>query len=170
VAAAKAQGWDGKVRVLFANSPIGQTTGLVIDTQLRAAGMDPQLDISKTSAQMTVQYTQQRDFDVVGTGFAASNDEGGFVAFNQNLLSTAASNRIGFKDAGVDAALVAIRLAVTDDARKAAFARLATAIYASAPMVVYGKIDQLVAYSPKVHGLTPTMRDSVTFTKAWMEK
>src|SRR5205085_12161544 len=102
VAAAKAQGWDGKVRVLFGNTPVGQTQGLVIDTQLRAAGMDPQLDISKTSQQSTVQYTQQRDFDIVGAGLAASNDEGGYGAYNQNLLSTAASNRMGFKDPAVD--------------------------------------------------------------------
>lgn len=170
VAAAKAQGWDGKVRLLFNNAPSSQTTGLLIEAMLRAAGMDPDLDISKTSAQTTVQYTQQRDFDITGAGLAASNDEGGFIAFLQNLYSTAASNRMGFKDAKVDAALDAIRKAPTDDAKKVAFAQLAEANTAAVGMIPYGKNDQLIVWSNKVHGLQTTMRDSVRFDKAWMDK
>jgi peptide/nickel transport system substrate-binding protein len=170
VAAAKASGWDGKVRLLFSNAPTASATGLAVDAMLKAVGIDSQLDISKSSGDSTIQYTQARDFDVVGAGLATSNDEGGFVAMFQNLSSTAASNRIGFKDPATDAAFKDIKSAKDDAGRKAGWAKLATAVNASVPLVVYSKNDQLVVYSSKVHGLMDTMRDSVMFTKAWIEK
>jgi len=169
VAAAKASGWDGKVRVLFNNSPIGQSTGLAVDAMLKAAGIDSQLDISKSTADSTVQYTQARDFDIVGAGLATSNDEGGYIAMLQNLYSTAASNRIGFKDPTVDKALDAIRVANGDSAKTAAFGQLETALDNTLPMVAYQTSDQWVIYNSKVHGLMDTSRDSIIFTHAWME-
>jgi peptide/nickel transport system substrate-binding protein len=169
VAAAKAAGWNGQVRLLFNNTPSGSATGLAIDAMLKAAGIDSQLDITKSGADMTVQYTQARDFDIVGTGFATSNDEGGYIAMLQNFYSTAASNRIGFKDPTVDKALDAIRVANGDSAKTAAFGQLATALDNTLPAVTYGASEYMIVYSPKVHGLMDTARDSIMFTHTWME-
>jgi peptide/nickel transport system substrate-binding protein len=169
VATAKAAGWDGKVRLLFNNSPSGSATGLAIDAMLKAVGIDSQLDISKSATDAGVQYIQQHDFDVVGTAFAVSNDEGGYIAMLQNFSSTAASNRIGFKDPTVDAALDAIKTAKDDAAKTAAYGKLSTALDNTVPAIAYGATDYLVVYSPKVHGIMDTARDSVMFTHAWIE-
>jgi peptide/nickel transport system substrate-binding protein len=169
VAKAKATGWDGKVRVLFNNSPVGQATGLAIDAMLKAAGIDSQLDVSKDAGATTQQYTVQHDFDVVGTGFATSNDEGGMVALLQNLSSTSPSNRIGFKDPIIDEGLKAIRAAKTDDERTAGYKTVSDELNVQMPLVSYQKVDQMLIWSPKVHGIIETARDSALLDKVWIE-
>jgi peptide/nickel transport system substrate-binding protein len=168
VAAAKAAGWDGKVRVLFNNSPTGQATGLAVDAMLKAVGIDSQLDISKDAGTATQQYTVQHDFDIVGAGLATSNDEGGMVALLQNLSSTSPSNRVGIKDPAIDAGLKAIRSAPDDAGRTAGYKQVAEAVNASLPMLAYEQVDQYMAWAPNVHGIQETMRDSILFDKAWV--
>jgi peptide/nickel transport system substrate-binding protein len=169
VAQAKAAGWDGKVRVLSNNTPVGQATGLAIDAMLKGVGIDDQLDIAKDAGQSTIQYVIQHDFDVVAAGFALSNDESGMVAIAQNLACNIPSNRIGFCDPALDQALKDVRAAKTDDQRKAGYKVIAQEVNAQLPMLVYAKVDQFQIWSPKVHGVTETLRDFVTFAKAWIE-
>jgi peptide/nickel transport system substrate-binding protein len=170
VAQAKAAGWDGKVRLLFNNTPTGSATGLAVDAMLKAVGIDSQLDISKTAAQMTVQYTVQHDFDIVGSGFSIGNDEGAMVALAQNLTSNSPSNRIAFKDPAIDQALVAIRSAKSDADRTAGYKTIAQEVNAQLPFATYAKVVQDAIWSPKVHGVMETMRDCLMFDKAWIEK
>ncbi len=152
VAAAKAAGWDGKVRVLFNNSPAGQASGLAVDAMLKAVGIDSQLDISKSAGQSTQQYTTLHDFDIVGAGLATSNDEGGMVALLQNLSSTSPSNRVGIKDPAIDAGLKAIRSAPDDAGRTAGYKQVAEAVNASLPMMALEQVDQYVAWAPEREG------------------
>jgi peptide/nickel transport system substrate-binding protein len=165
-----ATGWDGKVRLLFNNSPSGSATGLAVDAMLKAAGIDSQLDISKTVAQATVQYTVMHDFDIVGSGFSIGNDEGAMVALAQNLTSNSPSNRIAFKDPVIDQALVAIRSAKTDADRTAGYKTIAQEVNAQVPFATFAKVVQDAIWSPKVHGVMETMRDCLMFDKAWIEK
>jgi peptide/nickel transport system substrate-binding protein len=169
VAKAKAEGWDGKVRVLFNNAPVGQATGLAIDAMLKAAGIDSQLDITKDAGTTTQQYTVQHDFDIVGTGFATSNDEGGMIALLQNLSSTSPSNRIGFKDPVIDDGLKAVRAAKTDAERTAGYKTVSEELNVQMPLVSYQKVEQMMVWSPKVHGIQETARDSALLDKVWVE-
>jgi len=136
---------------------------------LKAVGIDSQLDISKDAGTATQQYTVQHDFDIVGTGFATSNDEGGMIALLQNLSSTSPSNRIGFQDPTVDAGLKAIRAAQTDDQRTAGYKTVSEELNAQVPLLAYSKVEQMLIWSPKVHGIMETARDSALFDKAWVE-
>lgn len=169
VAKAKADGWDGKVRVLANNTPTGQATGLAIDAMLKAVGIDDQLNISDDAGQMTLQYVVQHDFDIVVTGFATSNDEGGMVALLQNFSCHATSNRIGFCDPALDAGLAAVRAATNDSERVAGYRTVAQEVNAQVPFLPLATIDQFQVWSPKVHGIMDTSRDSIMFTKAWIQ-
>jgi peptide/nickel transport system substrate-binding protein len=169
VAKAKAEGWDGKVRLLLNNSPVGQATGIAIDAMLKAVGIDSQLDISKDAGTTTQQYTVQHDFDIVGAGFATSNDEGGMIALLQNLSSTSPSNRIGFKDPVIDDGLKAVRAAKTDAERVAGYKTVSEEINAQVPLFSYQKVEQMMIWSPKVHGIMETARDSALLDKVWVE-
>ena len=49
VTEAKAEGWDGTIRVIFPSSPSGQSGGIAVETMLKAAGMNVVLDTTKDS-------------------------------------------------------------------------------------------------------------------------
>ncbi|HEV8296690.1 MAG TPA: ABC transporter substrate-binding protein [Acidimicrobiales bacterium] len=170
VAEAKAAGWDGKVRLLYQNSPTGQNTGLAVQSLLQAVGIDAQLDATKDVGAFVAQYLTNRDFDVVGTGTSVSPDDGAMVNLAQNFASNSGSNVTGFKSPIVDAALKELRAASTDDQKKAAYKRIVEELYAQAPTYAWSKVEELTIWSPKVHGITETMKSTVLFDKAWIEK
>jgi peptide/nickel transport system substrate-binding protein len=169
VKAAQADGWDGKVRVLANNTPTGMATGLAVDALLKAVGINDDLNISVDAGQMTQQYVIQHDFDIVITGFATSNDEGGMVALLQNFSCKAPSNRIGFCDPTLDNGLTAVRAAPDDAGRVAGYKTVSQEVITQVPWVPMATIDQFMVWSPKVHGVMDTSRDSVMFDKAWVE-
>jgi peptide/nickel transport system substrate-binding protein len=170
VADAKAAGWDGKIRLTFNSTPAGVASGLAVQALLQAVGMDPQLDTSKDVTTQVVQIAVQKDFDVSTWGIALSSDDGAVPALAQNLASTSASNRVGFKDPKVDQALKDLFAAQTDDQKKAAYKTIVEEVYANEPFLIWSSIEEYLAWLPKVHGITPTSRSSVFFDKAWIEK
>jgi peptide/nickel transport system substrate-binding protein len=169
VAAAKADGWDGKIRLTFNSSPVATATGLAVQAELAAVGMNPQLDTSKDVTGQVVQIVTSKDFDVSTWGIALSPDDGALPGLAQNLASTSASNRVGFSDPLVDQALKDLFAASTDDQKKAAYKVIATEVYNKLPFMIWSTVEEFTAWSPKVHGITPTDRSSVFFDKAWIE-
>jgi peptide/nickel transport system substrate-binding protein len=170
VAEAKAAGWDGKVRLLFNNSPLANNTGLALQTSLQAVGIDASLDTSKDVTGQIAQVATAKDFDIATWGLAIAPDDGAMWALAQNLSSTSPSNRVGYKSVAVDQALKDLRLATTDDQRKVAYKTIAQAVATDIPFLVWSKIEEYTVFSPKVHGVVQTNRAMVTFDKAWIEK
>jgi peptide/nickel transport system substrate-binding protein len=78
---AKAEGWDGKIRLLYNNAPSAQAIGLAVQTMLQAVGFEVELDTTKDITQQIAQVAVQKDFDVAGFGVAISNDDGAMAAF-----------------------------------------------------------------------------------------
>jgi peptide/nickel transport system substrate-binding protein len=170
VAEAKAEGWDGKVRYLCNNSPAGQNRALAYEAQLRAVGIEPIVDTTKDITAMTLQYTQQRDFDIVCAGMPLSSDGNATAAMIQNLSPGGAGNRTGWNNAAVGTALTALKAATTDDAKKAALKTISEEIVKDAPFTVDGAVEEFIAYNTKVHGLVQTSGTEIYFDKAWLEK
>jgi peptide/nickel transport system substrate-binding protein len=168
VAEAKAAGWDGKVRLLFQQA--AQNVGIAVQTLLQAVGIDAQLDAGKDTGAFVAQYLTFRDFDVVGTGTSVSPDDGAVVNLAQNFASNSPSNVTGFKSAVADQAFKELRAASTDEQKKAAYKKLLEELYAQLPTYAYAKVEEYTIWSPKVHGITPTMKSTVLFDKAWIEK
>jgi peptide/nickel transport system substrate-binding protein len=169
VAQAKAKGWDGKVRVNAANDPSGRATGVATETMLRAAGMEVVLDTSKDTAGHIAQVSVQRDFDVANFGVNVTPDDGGVLLLS-TYLSTNPGNRVGFKsplfDEGIEDALVA----VSDDEKKAAYEKIATAVSEGLPFYIFAAPEEFFAVASNVHGVTGGARTAVYFGEAWMEK
>jgi peptide/nickel transport system substrate-binding protein len=170
IAEAKAEGWDGKVRLLYNNSPLATNIGLAAQTMLSAVGIDAVLDVTKDSTGQISQVVVQRDFDIAGWGMAISNDDGAMAALAQNFSSVSPSNRVGIKSATIDQALREIRQAATDDAKRAAFRKIAEVVANEVPVLVWAKIEEYIAWSPKVHGIVPNHSTSVFLDKAWIER
>jgi peptide/nickel transport system substrate-binding protein len=170
VAEAKAAGWNGRVRLLYNNTPLGSAVGLATQAMLQAVGIDAPLDTSKDTAAQVQQVAIQRDFDVAGWGLAITADDGAFASLAQNLGSASPSNRVGFKNAIFDQSLKDLRTAKSDDEKKAAFKRISEQVAAELPIFVWSKIESRIVYSQKLHGTQRNHSGVVLFHQAWLEK
>jgi peptide/nickel transport system substrate-binding protein len=170
VAKAKADGWDGTVRILANNTPVGQATGLAIDAMLKAVGINDELNITDTAGQMTTQYVVQHDFDIVVTGFATSNDEGGMVALLQNFSCNSPSNRIGFCDPTLDKGLTDVQASASVAGKTAGYKIVAEQVNKEIPWLPVAEVDQYWVWAPNVHGILDTSRDSIMYNQAWIQQ
>jgi peptide/nickel transport system substrate-binding protein len=170
VSEAKAEGWDGKLRLLYNSSPTAAAVGLATKTMLEAAGMTVDLDTSKDTNGQITQVVVVKDFDVTGWGMAIPPDDGAVWALAQNLSSTSTSNRIGFKNDTVDQALKDILVAKTDAELKAHYKKIAQVIATEVPVLPFAKIEEFIAWPSEIKGMRQTNRSGVVFDKAWIDK
>ena len=170
VAEAKAQGWNGSVRVLFTNSANDQNAAVALEGMLKAAGINATVDTSKDSTAQQAVVTTQKDFDLARWGTSIGPDDSAIWAVAQNMSSTSTSNRPGFKSAAVDQAVKDLRSAKTDDQKKAAYKIVAEEYNAQLPWINFTAVETIKAFSPKVQGVVASQRNNVYFDKAWLEK
>jgi peptide/nickel transport system substrate-binding protein len=168
VAQAKAEGWDGKVRLLYNNTPTAVAVGQAVQAMLQAAGIDADLDTSKDTTNQIAQVAVAKDFDIAGWGVAIANDDGAMAALAQNLSSTSPSNRVGYKNPKVDQALKDLRAAATDDEKKEQFGIIATEVARDVPGYVWSKVEEFIIWQPDVHGIVFNHSTSMFFDKAWI--
>jgi ABC-type transport system substrate-binding protein len=114
--------------------------------------------------------TTQKNFDAANFGTAIGPDDSAIWSLAQNLSSTSPSNRVGFKSDKVDQALKDLRVAKTDDQRKAAFKTIAEEVNALVPWITRLAQETFRVISPKVHDSTNGLKSLMYFDKAWIEK
>ncbi len=115
---AKADGWDGSIRLYSVSDEVGQALGLSVSAMLTAVGMDVALDTSFTPQTLLTKVIVNRDYDLVIWGSAfTENPDGNFVSF-QGSFGSAASQRgfRGFSSDAMDAGIAALQVAGTHDA------------------------------------------------------
>lgn len=167
---AKAEGWNGTIKVLFTNSAVDSQAAVVVEAMLRAAGMNPVVDATKDSPGQQTIVVSSKDFEISRWGTSIGPDDSALWSLAQALGSNVASNRIGFKSDAVDKALKDLRLATDDAQRKAQFKIIAEEFNRQIPWLNVVAIETLKAFSPKVHGVTASHRNFIYFDKAWMER
>jgi peptide/nickel transport system substrate-binding protein len=170
VTQAKAEGWNGTVRVLFTNSAVDANAAIALEGMLRAAGMNPVVDTSKDSTAEQAIVTGSKDFDLARWGTAIGPDDSALWSLAQALQTGVASNRVGFKSDRVDKALKDLRSAKNDDEKKAGYKIIAEEFNAQIPWINFSAVETLKAFSPKVQGVTGSHRQYLYFDKAWMQK
>lgn len=164
---AKAEGWDGKVRLVYTNAPTSQAVSLAVQTMLSQAGIEAVVDASKPTAEHIQVVVVQKDFDLSGWGFAIASDDGAMAALAQNLGSTSPSNRVGFKSTAVDDALTALRSAETDADKTAAFKIIAEEVAEQVPVIPFAAMEERIVWDEDVHGILFTHSTSFHLDKAW---
>lgn len=167
VAAAKASGWDGKLRVLASNVPSNSAIGLALQAMLQNVGIDVALDNTKDTSAATALLVKG-DFDVFVGGLALGNDDSGAIVMPQNFLSGLPSNRVGISDPVLDGAFKRLFAAGTDAEKKTAWAGVMTEFNAQVPAIPLAAIEEFIATSPKVHGLQQDLKTSVHLDKTWV--
>jgi peptide/nickel transport system substrate-binding protein len=170
LAEAKAEGYDGKIRVLCTNSPERQATAQTVETMLKAVGFDVTVK-SDIDVQTQIAAIGQKDFDLACWGYNLTSDEGGVLALLQNLASTSgSSNRVGYKSAAFDTALTEGLAANTVEQKKAAYKKMSDLWNTDVPSISLAAVEERVVWGPKVHGIQATQATIVLFDKAFKEK
>lgn len=164
---AKADGWDGKLRVLCNNEPSRIDGAIAVEAMLEAVGMDVDLNTSVTIPGLVTAVNVDHDFDAACWGPSA--DDGGMWLTFSNFESTSPQNVNGLNDPGMDAALAALAAASGDDELKAAVAQLSEAWNDQVPGVVFASQNYRVTHAEKVRGITSTSSQIVLFDDAYLE-
>lgn len=168
---AKAEGWDGKIRLECTNTPARKATSITLQTNLTAAGI--QVDMSKAELdQNTViaDVITNKNYDLACWGIQLTPDDWAFTQADSFLRSTSGSNRTGYKSAAMDAALAEIKKAATDDAKKAAWKKLADLWVSDVVSVGLSAAEERTIWAAKVQGVAPASFSTVELTKAWIKK
>jgi peptide/nickel transport system substrate-binding protein len=166
---AKAEGWDGRVR-LFCGSGEPER-GVALKTMLEAAGITVDLNNQLDSAAMIQQVNVKRDFDMACAGLPISGDDLGLVnGIEGNLKSNSPRNRGGYVNPEMDKALVALHEATNDDEKRAALKTVSELYVRDVPFLVEGAIEEYVAWSGKVNGVYATQATEVFFDRAWLAR
>jgi peptide/nickel transport system substrate-binding protein len=175
VAETKANGWDGKVRYLCDNSSAGQASAIAIETMLKAVDIVPVIDTTKDAAAVQRIVTSTFDFDLVcgSLGLVADATSGKsdgttLAALTRQVVSASPTNTTGWRNARVDAAVLALRAARSQQERRDATRTIVEEMVADAPFVVTGALQEYVAHTTKVRGVLGTTGSRVLLDEAWL--
>ena len=168
---AKAEGWDGKVRYVSSNVPATVNRALAIKTMLEVAGITVDLNASKSTTDQVAQVTVQKDFDMAIWGSPQLEDSDlSWLVLDQALRSDSASNRAGYKNPEMDKALLELKVASTDDTKKAAYKKISDLLTRDVPWLTEGAVEEYIAWRPEVRGIYANLSTILYFDKAWIKK
>ena len=158
----KSSGWDGKIRLVCANS--NPDLSVVIEALLESAGMsvDTQVaDVNATIAKMFV----ERDYDL-GCNSIPIADSYVWRTIASNLYSTSPSNRMGIKIPAIDAAIDEFFAAPDLETRRVAMKALGTAYAEQVPFAAFGALNQGIFYDKKIRDLLISQQSMYIFADA----
>lgn len=145
------------------------STSFLVQAMLELRGMTVSLDISEDVTTATNQFLVARDYDVAvgsfGTSDSADNSYGQLVR-----LFTGDPLQYGCGSPERTAAIDRLRVATTDDARKAAFKTVSEILVKDIPYLHNADLEEVWVHTHKLHGLVLGAQSRVNLDKAWLEK
>jgi peptide/nickel transport system substrate-binding protein len=167
---AKADGWDGKIRLYSVTDDVGQSLGLTVAAMLKGAGMDVDLDSSFQPLPLTLEVIVNHNFDLViwGSGFT-ENPDGNYVTFLGGYGSEGEKTGYrGYSSDRMDAAIAALEVADNGAAVKKAYAMLAKVWNADVPSVALNELENALITQRNLKGVEGTSGSSFLLSDAWL--
>ena len=168
VTEAKAEGWDGKIRVAGGNdSKVALDWVEAVSTQLTAAGMVVEKQTNEDTNGVVNRVLVRRDYDLATWAFGLLDESDN--NYNQLLSTFASANpRYGYGSAEMDAAIDLLRTADTDAKRTEAYKKISEIWIRDAPAHVIAIVPQAIVHTPSCRHRTS--RVVTLYDKAWIEK
>jgi peptide/nickel transport system substrate-binding protein len=166
---AKAEGWDGTLTYYATNAPFAVAEGQALQAMLAQAGIELIVDNTEEQQGLSNRVIVTKDFDIAGWGMGTTPDAGGIAAVAQNFLSTSSSNRVGYANPEVDAAIAAVKAARNDAERVAAYRIIAEHLRDDVPAVPLDDLRYAVIMADNLHGVKQNTRYNVLLHEAWLE-
>jgi peptide/nickel transport system substrate-binding protein len=111
---AKADGWNGRIRLLAGNDPVGTAWALAIEPQPRAVGMDVAVDVGGDIGQVVQKVLVQKEYDLTTWAYGLLDESDSNYL---QLLGTFGNQRYGYGTPELIAAIDELRTADTDEKR-----------------------------------------------------
>lgn len=170
VGEAKAEGWNGKVRILCANTEAGKNTALVAETLWRAVGIEVESNTQLPTPDQVLQVTNKKDFDVSCWGYSIGHDEGSVNTLNSNLRTPGSATRAGYSSPEMDGLIAEARRAIDDDQKKAIYKKVQDLYVKDAVGYPFNAVQEYIAWNKKVHGPIGSQQTVVHLDKTWLER
>jgi peptide/nickel transport system substrate-binding protein len=160
-------GWDGTIHLVSSNETVNTALALATKALLEQVGMRVNLSNQRDGQGMIQQVLVDRDFDlVVPWSYSVSDDDGAYNAIFNNLHSPGA--RYGYHSPDMDAAIGALRLAASDEAKRAAYGRISEVFNRDVPAAVIAARPTAIVHSQRLRGFTQSATAIVLLDKVWL--
>jgi peptide/nickel transport system substrate-binding protein len=167
VAKAKSAGFNGTIRLLAGNDPVGTNFGVTVKSMLDVVGFNTVITSVPPGANVAPVLIQH-DYDLAQWAFNLPPDDG---VFGQLFISfDSQSNRYGYSSPDMDSGIDHLRIASTDAEKVAALKTISTAFTRDVPAMVMSPQTQDIFTTSSVHGIEPSSAGEVIFNQAWISK
>jgi peptide/nickel transport system substrate-binding protein len=166
VSAAKAAGWDGKIRVLTPNTPQDSAWGEAVSAMLTAAGMEVAVDSTQDQAAVINQVLVQKNFDIVTWSYGFVDEPPG--TYLQMVASF--TGLYGYNNPEMVAAVDSLRTADTPEKKKDSFNKISELWFRDNPSAVFTISKNGFIVGSKLHGVQRGAYAKVWFDKAWLSQ
>lgn len=164
---AKADGWDGRIRVsCHTGLP---TWGTAVAGMLEAVGFEVEVNDQQEIAANTAAVIVRKDYDIACFGSSISDAEPFFALnrdFNSSYVETGGGDFSGYVNPEVDEAIARGRAAASEDEVRAAISAIARAYSEDVPFLALTSQPEVVLVSDSVSGLLTSVNTVVLFSQA----
>ncbi|QIX25640.1 ABC transporter substrate-binding protein [Nocardioides sp. JQ2195] len=166
---AKADGFDGKVRVLARTDQASQAGAVAMQGMFEAVGFDVKLDLVANVADQVQKIYVDHDFDIA-TAATSMHDEAVFARLTSALGSTSAVNVGGYANPEMDKLISELQAIEDPTDAKEVLTKIEALWAEDAPGVAINSGAMLNVWNENVHGIKPSGETIVLFDKAWIQK
>ena len=159
----KGEGWDGKIR--FNCRDTNANLPVAIVASLEAVGMTVEATI--TDQNSSIGAVIQKDFDLACWGWNIS-DSALYRQIGFNFRSDSPSNRMGYSNPAIDAAIDEFFAAPDVESRRAAIAKMSEIYNEDLPGAIYAAVEEGYAISDRVAGIVPTQQTVLLLGDAYL--
>lgn len=164
---AKADGYDGKLTYLTTSEKSAEAAALATQASLNALGFDVQIQYVNNVTDLIRKMYVEHDFDMTRSSFAFM-DESPYLRLYGGLGSDSRNNASGYSDPEMDALLVEVKTAKTDDAKKDAIAKVQARANETIPYAVWGPSKVFTVWDENVHGVKRTADNILLLDQTWI--
>lgn len=167
VAAAKADGFDGKIRYVDGADQASKATAIAVEASLEAVGFEVDVHLARSIQEQIVTVAVDRDFDLAGWGI--SWREAGPYGRMFATLHSLGNLSVGMPTGpGFDELFAEFQAAETPEAQRDVIARIQQEWNEQVPAVVFGPTPEFVLFGERVRGVVETTNSMVLLDDAWV--
>lgn len=152
VKAAKADGWDGKIRYMFMGDPTSQKAAVAMEAMLEDVGFDVVLEPMSAIATQIQRIYVDHDYDIAVSAMTVTEDDP-YVQLAGLLTEGSPTNASGYGSREMEAAMNVLASASGPEDGASAMKSIQRIWQESLPMIGMGDGIFLQAWNDKVHGM-----------------
>ncbi|MFD1247425.1 ABC transporter substrate-binding protein [Nocardioides ginsengisoli] len=168
VAAAKADGFDGKITYLAASSASGKAAGVALKALLDAVGFDTTVKVATTITDIVTAVAVEGSYDMATWSFSWRE----VGPFARMFATSSSQGRLGAGSATspeLDALIDRFQGAATHEEQRTIMAEIQRVWNDLVPALIMGPKAELTMWRPSVHGVKSNSNTIVLLDQAWVD-